>query len=220
MSGRRRHPWLVLGLVTAVVTIALLTWTTLLANRSSPPSPTTDPPSPYAGEELRSIKSLSAEDVNALEAGVGEALGGLAKLAELNGYPGPRHVLESAGELGLTPEQKEAVERIYRDMNQRSMALGRQLVQHERELDAAFAQGQINHESLERGLAESALVYGELRNAHLQAHLNTKDVLTADQVRHYNQLRGYGAGQDPCHNVPPGHDPAMWRAHNGCPPAS
>ncbi len=203
-------------LVPVLAVVVLLASLALWATRSSTPSPTADSRSPYAGEEVGSIKSLSAEDIEALEAGAGDALGGLAKLAELNGYPGPRHVLDSAGQLGLTPEQKEAVEGIYRDMNQRSTALGRRLIQHERDLDAAFAQGTVSPESLERGLAESARVYGELRNAHLQAHLSTKHVLTADQVRRYNELRGYRAVDDPCRGAPPGHDPVMWRRHHGC----
>ena len=31
----------------------------------------------------------------------------------------------------------------------------------------------------------------------------------------YNVLRGYD-GVDPCAAVPPGHNPEMWRKHNGC----
>src|SRR5947208_295022 len=48
---------------------------------------------PYAGQQARSIKSLSAEDVAALLKGEGM---GMAKAAELNGYPGPVHVLTLA----------------------------------------------------------------------------------------------------------------------------
>ena len=47
--------------------------------------------SPYAGQEVRRIKSLSAERVADLLAGRGA---GYAKAAELNGVPGPVHVLE------------------------------------------------------------------------------------------------------------------------------
>lgn len=52
--------------------------------------------SPYAGQEMRDIKSLSDNDVQSLQNGTGEAFGGIAKLAELNGYPSPRHVLDMA----------------------------------------------------------------------------------------------------------------------------
>ena len=58
--------------------------------------------SPYAGEQSRSIKSLSQQDVADYMAGKGM---GCAKAAELNGYPGPAHVLELADQLALTPSQ-------------------------------------------------------------------------------------------------------------------
>ncbi len=205
-----------LAVVVATVFVAsVLVW----ANRSFGPQPARSPRSPYTGEELRSIKSLSSDDVEALEAGTGDALGGLAKLVELNGYPGPRHVLDSAGQLGLTAQQTGAVDRIHADMRRQATSSGRQLVERERELDTAFAQGAVSQESLERGLTESARLYGELRNAHVEAHLSTKEVLTAGQVRRYNELRGYRGVADPCRNVPPGHDAARWREHNGCLPS-
>jgi hypothetical protein len=48
---------------------------------------------PYAGLEGRSIKALSEQQVADLRAGRGMVL---ALAAELNGYPGPMHVLELA----------------------------------------------------------------------------------------------------------------------------
>ena len=48
-------------------------------------------PLPYAGLEARAIKSLSAADVQELRRGGGW---GLALPAELNGVPGPAHLLE------------------------------------------------------------------------------------------------------------------------------
>jgi len=47
---------------------------------------------------------------------------GLAKAAELNGYPGPKHVLELAGPLKLTSAQVAATEATYRRMNSRAKA--------------------------------------------------------------------------------------------------
>jgi len=43
-----------------------------------------NPSTPYAGQQARSIKALSADDVAALLKGEGM---GMAKAAELNGYP-------------------------------------------------------------------------------------------------------------------------------------
>ena len=68
--------------------------------------------SPYVGQETRGIKALSQADIEGLLAGAGTPFGGMAKPAELNGYPGPRHVLDAveAGEFDLTTDQREQVE--------------------------------------------------------------------------------------------------------------
>jgi len=55
------------------------------------------PTTPYARQQVRTIKSLSDEDIAALRKGEGM---GMAKAAELNGYPGPAHVLDMAGSFG------------------------------------------------------------------------------------------------------------------------
>ncbi|MCP4935580.1 MAG: hypothetical protein GY927_15590, partial [bacterium] len=62
--------------------------------------------SKYAGQEKRMIKSLSADDIAELQKGAGW---GLAKAAELNGVPGPAHLLELKHEIVLTPEQIEKI---------------------------------------------------------------------------------------------------------------
>jgi hypothetical protein len=48
---------------------------------------------PYAGLEARSVKALSEQQIADLRAGRGMSL---ALPAELNGYPGPLHVIEHA----------------------------------------------------------------------------------------------------------------------------
>jgi hypothetical protein len=58
--------------------------------------------SPYVGQETRDIKALSQQDIDDYLNGRGM---GYAKAAELNHYPGPRHVLDLAHTLALTPEQ-------------------------------------------------------------------------------------------------------------------
>ena len=58
--------------------------------------------SPYKGEHLRAIKALSEGEINNLLNGQGM---GFAKAAELNPYPGPKHVLELADDLNLTSDQ-------------------------------------------------------------------------------------------------------------------
>ena len=62
--------------------------------------------SDYAGQQKRAIKSLSKTDVDDLTNGRGW---GLAKAAELNGVPGPVHLLEMKDEIGLTEQQVIAI---------------------------------------------------------------------------------------------------------------
>ena len=52
--------------------------------------------SKYFGQETREIKSLSESDIEELKNGRGW---GLAKAAELNGVPGPVHLLEMQKEI-------------------------------------------------------------------------------------------------------------------------
>lgn len=168
--------------------------------------------SPYAGEETRRIKSLSPEDVDELRNGRGW---GLAKAAELNGMPGPAHLLEMRNEISLTPDQVAAIEALFRQMKSSATALGEQLIALETDLNDAFARGDIGEAALAAKLDAIGRVRTQLRLTHLQTHLQTPKILKPAQVAAYNRLRGY-ATNDACATVPPGHDPAMWRKHNGC----
>jgi Spy/CpxP family protein refolding chaperone len=153
--------------------------------------------SPYAGQELRSIKSLSDGEVSDLLAGRGT---GLAKAAELNGYPGPAHVLELADRLGLTPDQKARTEALFKRMETDARDLGRALVERETSLDRLFASRRITREQLAAALEGIGRLQAQLRKVHLEAHLAQTGILTPEQVKRYDELRGYGATA--------GHDPA------------
>ena len=78
-------------------------------------------PQPYAGLDSRPLQALSPEQLADLRAGRGM---GLALPAELNGYPGPTHVLELAGPLGLTPEQRARTESLVAAMKAEAIPLG------------------------------------------------------------------------------------------------
>lgn len=144
--------------------------------------------SPYAGQESRQIKSLSAAETRELLNGAGM---GLAKAAELNGYPGPKHVLELAEPLKLTSLQVEATEATYRSMNSRAKKIGEQIVEREQALDALFAGGMVTSESLSRSVTQIGALQAELRTIHLDAHLSQLAILTPEQVSQYRRLRGY-----------------------------
>jgi len=154
-------------------------------------------PSPYAGQEVREIKALSPEEISDYLSGKGM---GLAKAAELNGYPGPAHVLELAAQLGLTPEQRAATEALFQKMQERAMVLGRELVEAEGTLDRLFASHSASSEAVKVSLTRIARLQGELRQVHLDAHIAQAAVLTAAQITTYARLRGYDAG--PAHDGP------------------
>jgi Spy/CpxP family protein refolding chaperone len=146
--------------------------------------------SPYAGEEGRDIKALSAEDVDAYPKGQGM---GFAKAAELNGYAGPKHVLELAGELALTPEQRTRTQMLFLSMQTKAVALGHQLVEEERKLDRLFASTTITRASMEQSVERIGALQADVRAAHLEAHLEQAKILTPEQRAHYLRLRGYHA---------------------------
>ncbi|HMB53241.1 MAG TPA: hypothetical protein VKU40_07990 [Thermoanaerobaculia bacterium] len=181
MSGRLRG----LALVAAA---GLLAAPVMAQPPSHTPSHT---PSPYAGEEGRDIKALSTAEVDGLLAGAGM---GYAKAAELNRHPGPKHVLELADELRLSPEQRTATEAAFERMAAAAKDLGSRLVAAERDLDRAFAAGGLDADELRRRTAAIADLEGELRYVHLAAHLEMRALLDERQVAHYEWLRGYGDG--------------------------
>ena len=144
--------------------------------------------SPYVGQESRDIKALSSQEVSDYLAGKGM---GLAKAAELNGYPGPAHVLEMANALSLSAEQRAATEAIFKRMQERAIPLGRELVDEERALDRLFAARTVDDAKLANSLARIGKLSAQVREAHLHAHLEQAALLTMEQVAKYNELRGY-----------------------------
>ena len=150
--------------------------------------------SPYVHEQSRSIKALSDQEMADYAAGKGM---GFAKAAELNGYPGPSHVLELADELALSPLQRETTAALFRRMQTRASALGARLVDEERTLDDLFASKSISRAALAKSLSSIAALQSEIRATHLQAHLEQAEILNAAQVMKYGHLRGYDDNSAP-----------------------
>ena len=144
--------------------------------------------SPYAGQEHRLVKSLSETEIRALENGDGL---GFAKLAELNRYPGPKHVLDLAPELKLSPAQLAETEALFAEMRGNARSIGQELIAAEMALDRAFANGSIDDEFLDDALRQIGELRARLRYVHLEAHLRQKDLLTDEQVAAYDKARGY-----------------------------
>jgi Spy/CpxP family protein refolding chaperone len=146
--------------------------------------------SPYAGMQTRAIKALSDQQIADLRAGRGM---GLALPAELNGYPGPAHVLELADKLGLAAEQKARVQDLFDAMKAEAVPLGERLLEQEGALDNMFASRSITAENLKTMTAEIGVTQAALRDTHLKYHLLTAQILTPDQMHRYPMLRGYGS---------------------------
>lgn len=155
------------------------------------PLPALASDAPYAGQQTRSISSFSEGDIAAIEAGEGW---GLALPAELNGWPGPAHVLEMSDDLSLNADQEDQIRSIFDGMKTAAQAEGRRMLDAEAALDAAFESGEIDTEQLGALLAEASAARAALREVHLSAHLATTPLLTRHQKMLYAQARGYADG--------------------------
>ncbi len=144
--------------------------------------------SPYASFQTRAIKALSEREIDDLRAGRGM---GLALAAEMNGYPGPMHVLEHADALRLTDEQHRTMDRLMSTMRAEAIKAGEQLIAAEAALDQLFATGAATEEALAAAMRKIAETQAKVRLIHLSTHIATRTALTADQIALYAKARGY-----------------------------
>jgi hypothetical protein len=143
---------------------------------------------PYAGLHGREIKALSEQQVADLRAGRGM---GLALPAELNGYPGPLHVIELSDQLGLSQGLRDQMQKLFDAMRAEAIPIGEILIAQEVDLDRAFRDRTISPETLAALTTRIGETQGRLRAVHLKYHLITADLLTPHQRHRYEELRGY-----------------------------
>jgi Spy/CpxP family protein refolding chaperone len=155
---------------------------------------------PYAGQQTRSVKALSDQEIVDYMQGNGM---GLSKVAELNHYPGPRHVLDQADDLGLSPAQLAKAREIWQAMDAKARALGETIVAKEAVLETSYSSGAATPADTRAVLDELARLQADLRYTHLSAHLAMRSVLSAEQIAKYDALRGYSDGA----GAPAGHHP-------------
>lgn len=177
------------SLIVPVCLLSLSIWLSTRPTSSvfaqAEPTPT---PSAYSTLLDTETRGLPLELIEAYRTGAGA---GLALPAELNGYPGPRHVLDLADELDLTEDQQSEIQDLYDNMLPEAILLGEQILQAESELELAFRDNTIDEIFLKDQLAEIGGLQSQLRFVHLGTHLATIDILTSHQVVQYNNLRGY-----------------------------
>ena len=154
-------------------------------------------PQPYAGLQERPIKALSELQIADLKAGRGM---GLALAAELNGYPGPSHLLELAGQLGLSPDQQAATRTLFEAMKAEAIPIGERLIGQEEALDRLFASHTVTSAALQVATAQIGETQARLREAHLKYHLSTVALLQPQQLERYATLRGYAGGASEHHH--------------------
>jgi len=175
---------------------AALVFATLAAGASA------QTPQPYTGMQARPVKALSDQQIADLKAGRGM---GLALAAELNGYPGPSHLLELADQLALTADQRAIVKGMFEAMRAEAIPLGESLIAQETVLDLMFAGRTVRPETLQAATAAIGETQARLRDTHLKYHLSTAAILQPQQLLRYAELRGYaGTGPAPGHMHKPG----------------
>ena len=144
--------------------------------------------SAYVGFENREIKALSETDIQALLNGEGIST---SLPAELNHHPGPRHALDFGDKLRLQENQRKSLQDSFDRMHAQAVKIGRQIIEQERALDEAFVTGTVDRESLKSMTAGLGALRGQLRFTHLAAHLEASRILTPQQIKMYDELRGY-----------------------------
>ena len=155
--------------------------------------------SPYAGMQQRAVKALSERQIADLRAGRGM---GLALPAELNGYPGPAHVLELADALQLSDDQRARTKALFAAMTAETIPIGERILAEETLLDRLFGAKQVTRAALDDAASRIASAQGDLRAAHLRYHLSMRDMLAPEQVTRYAELRGYTTGGHHQHGEP------------------
>ena len=143
---------------------------------------------PYTGLQQRAVKALSEQQIADLKAGRGM---GFALAGELNGYPGPLHVLELADQLDLTAHQRQRVQQLFDAMKTEAVPVGEKLIEQESALDREFAEQRVSPATLVQLTLQIGETLGRLRAVHLKYHLTTADLLTMPQRQRYSELRGY-----------------------------
>ena len=120
---------------------------------------------------------------------------GYARAAELNHFPGPMHVLELADQLKLTTEQRAATKTLMESHKAQARMLGAEVVAAEREVADLFRRGKVDEAVLARAARTAAAVEGEYRLSHLETHRRMRELLSTEQMKRYDELRGYVSGK-------------------------
>ncbi len=144
--------------------------------------------SPYAHTQSAEFATLTPGEVRELRNGEGM---GLARAAELNSFPGPRHLLDLKAELELDHAQVARIKAVHAKMKAGAVAKGEAILQAERHLANLFASGRPAAVEMTRITEHLGILRGQLQAIHLLAHIESARELSAAQIENYDRLRGY-----------------------------
>ncbi len=114
--------------------------------------------------------------------------------AERSTYPDPQSVLDMADILNLTETQRLQMRGLQQRLQGEATALGRQIAELEKRLHRLFADDSIDQERINGLSARIGELEGRQRAAYLQAHLEAKALLDAEQILRFAQIRANSAG--------------------------
>jgi Spy/CpxP family protein refolding chaperone len=141
---------------------------------------------------LAVVLTVSAEaqqfppDRDMLEKGEG---GGMAMVAEMYDYPGPRHLLELTDSLHMGPGQVQRIANLYDEMRAAAAGKGQLIILKEEELEDLFQSGRADEATVRKLASDIGRLRGELRAIHLTAHLKARELLTKEKLVRYLAIR-------------------------------
>ncbi len=171
-----------------ILSVLLLSFNSNLSAQTSGAKPTASPnvKSAIPAVENSAIPSLNEGQYNAYLKG--EEMG-MARAAELNNYPSPARVLNYQNQLKLSQSQINQLQAAVKSLDFKAREMGRFILQNEKKLNELFYSKKANEGNLIYFSNQIGLYQGELRNAHLQAHLKAFRLLTPDQLKKYAQIK-------------------------------
>jgi hypothetical protein len=132
------------------------------------------------------VRSLSDEKYNALLKGDG--FEDMSLVGELNHYPLPDKALKYRVQLGLNPGQITKLKDLAANLQRKKKEMGENIIRNERMLDTLFHTKEIVDGTIIFYTNRYGLYMGEVRNAVLQACLNTEEILSDTQIKKLESL--------------------------------
>ena len=132
------------------------------------------------------VRSLSDEKYNALLKG--EGFDDMSLVGEINHYPLPDNALKYKVQLGLNPGQITKLKDLVANLQRKKKEMGENIIRNERMLDTLFRKKQIDDGTVIFYTNRYGLYMGEVRNAVLQACLNTEAILSDTQIKKLESL--------------------------------